>query len=602
MLNAASTFWAWMERHAAECPDKTAIATLDQPPLTYRKLFAAAAELRQELLDAGIGADQRVALVVPDGVQMLYGMVAVGATTQTILTPATMAENEFAELLRRASCDLAIIHEDSPAQFHRAAIACKVPVWIVRHATGAATGHWRAIDAAKVQSDTPARIPGIDDIAIVLSSSGTTGRAKIVPRTHRNVCHFADAIIRDLNLTPDDVTIIATPNHLSMGSQATGLLSLRMGGLAVCNDGPYEPSNYLGLFERFKPTFMTASPVYFRSILAAIDAKTPPVDVSSVRAIRVSSDLMPDDIRHALERKFGVSIDSSYSSSEALSIAVRTTADNDRPPTYLGHITSGSVRILDDDGNQVPQSEVGEIAVSDPAVSPCYIDDEELTARAFKDGCYRMGDLGFIDADGGLHFVSRKADIINRGGYKIAPSEVERALGDHPAIAQCSVFGVPHRRLGEDIAVAVVPKPGHTFDEAMMRQHLASRLGPGKWPRRLVLIDDLPRNTVGKVLRRELTARFGDEAAQLNAGQGQAAWTSPEVSMVAGLWAYILEVPTVAADTSFIEAGGDSLQAGILQAETAAWFDLRLEPDFILSPDCTPLAIANRLQAGHAAA
>ncbi len=602
MLNSASTFCAWMERHATEHPDRVAIASLDQPPLTYRELFAAAQDLRKELLAAGVGADQRVALVVPDGVQMLYGMIAVGATTQTILTPATMAENEFAELLRRASCDLAIIHEASPENFRRAAANCGTPIWTVRHAPDAPAGLWRIVDAEKARSGAPPRIPDVDDVAIILSSSGTTGQAKIVPRTHRNVCHFSDAIIKDLNLTPDDITIIATPNHLSMGSQATGLLSLRMGGLVVCNDGPYEPANYLALFERYKPTFITASPVYFRSILATIDAKTPPVDVSSVRAIRASSDLMPDDIRHALEQKFGVSVDSSYSSSEALSIAVRTSADNDRPPTYLGRITSGSVRILDDNGNQVPQGEVGEIAVSDPAVSPYYIDDEELTARAFKDGCYRMGDLGFIDAEGGLHFVSRKADIINRGGYKIAPSEVERALSDHPAIAQCSVFGVPHRRLGEDIAVAVVPKLGQTLDEAMMRQHLASRLGPGKWPRRLFLVDDLPRNTVGKVLRRELTARFCGEAAQEAASTGPAAWTSPEVSLVIGLWSYILEVPTVGADTSFIEAGGDSLQAGILQAETSAWFDLKLEPDFILSPDCTPRAIAERLQASNASA
>lgn len=599
MFNGAQTLLSLLQHHAARRPGQVALATIGQPPLTYRDYLDEAVRLGATLRAAGIGADQRVALAVPDGAQMVFGMVAAGATTQTILVPPTMAANEFAEVLRRTGCDLALVHADHPAHFKTAAASVGTPVWTVRHEHGTPTGTWQVAEAERPHADTgPGRLPDIDDVAIILSSSGTTGKAKLVPRTHRNVFHFSKAIIEDAGLTPNDVAIIATPNHLSMGSQATAIVGLHLGGQVVVNDGPYEPANYLQMLREFRPTFMTASPVYFRNILASLETHKPSIDTGSVQAIRVSSDAMPDDVRSGLERRFGVSVDSSYSSSEALSIAVRTSADNDQPQTYLGRFSSDAVQILDDDGNPVEPGQVGEITVSHPAVSPYYIDDPELTARVFDDGRYRMGDLGYIDENGGLHFVSRKADIINRGGLKVAPSEVERALADHPAIDQCAAFALPHASLGEEIALAVVPAAGHDFSQMAMHAHLASQLGAGKWPRRLFLVDDLPRNTVGKVLRRELTARFGeDNANAADPAIGTAVWTSPEIAAISGLWAYILEVPYVAPDTSFIEAGGDSLQATILHAETDAWFSLHLQPNFILSPACTPTSVEAMLKA-----
>lgn len=598
MFSGAQTLLSLLQHHAAHRPCQVALATIGQPPLTYRDYLNEAVRIGTMLRTAGVGADQRVALAVPDGAQMVFGMVATGAATQTILVPPTMAANEFAELLRRAACDLALVHADHPAHFKAVAASVGTPVWTVRHEHGRPAGTWQVVAAEETHGKSwPGRLPDIDDVAITLSSSGTTGKAKIVPRTHRNVFHFSKAIIDDAELTPDDVTIIATPNHLSMGSQATAIVGLHLGGQVVVNDGPYEPANYLQMLREFRPTFMTTSPVYFRNILASLEAHKPAIDTGSVRAIRVSSDVMPEDVRSGLERRFGVSVDSSYSSSEALSIAVRTSADNGQPPTYLGRLSSDAVQILDDDDNPLAPGQVGEIAVSHPAVSPYYIDDQELTARAFGNGRYRMGDLGYIDEYDGLHFVSRKADIINRGGLKVAPGEVERALADHPAIGQCAAFALPHPSLGEEIALAVVPIDGQDFTEAAMRAHLASRLGTGKWPRRLFLVDDLPRNTVGKVLRRELADRFGqDNANAADPDNAVAGWRLPEIAAVSGLWAYILEVRHVDPDTSFVEAGGDSLQAAILQAETAAWLSLHLQPNFLLSPACTPTSVTNMLK------
>lgn len=599
MFSGAQTLLSLLQHHAARRSGQVALATIGQSPLTYRDYLDEAVRIGAMLRTAGVGADQRVALAVPDGAQMVFGMVAVGAATQTILVPPTMAANEFAEVLRRTGCDLALVHADHPVHFKAAAASVGTPVWTVRHEHGRPAGTWQVVAAEETHGKSrPGRVPDIDDVAIILSSSGTTGKAKLVPRTHRNVFHFSKAIIDDAELTPNDVTIIATPNHLSMGSQATAIVGLHLGGQVVVNDGPYEPANYLQMLREFRPTFMTASPVYFRNILASLEAHKPAIDTGSVRAIRVSSDVMPEDIRSGLERRFGVSVDSSYSSSEALSIAVRTSADNGQPSTYLGRLSSDAVQILDDDDNPLAPGQVGEIAVSHPAVSPYYIDDQELTARAFCNGRYRMGDLGHIDEYGGLHFVSRKADIINRGGLKVAPGEVERALADHPAIGQCAAFALPHPSLGEEIALAVVPIAGQHFTETAMHAHLGSRLGAGKWPRRLFLVDDLPRNTVGKVLRRELTDRFSNANAA-DPDNAAVGWHLPEIAAISGLWAYILEVRHVDPDTSFIEAGGDSLQAAILQAETAAWFSLHLQPNFILSPVCTPTSVAGMLRATY---
>lgn len=601
-MDASSwTIWDRLQYHRQSRPASSAIGTLQQPSLSYRALFDAARAMRATLNGEGIGASQRVALVVPDGVQMMFGMLSVGASTQALLFPINASPAEFAEALRTTRSDLAIVHRNAAHEFVPVALDLGLPVWIAEHAADAPAGAWHVAEriARRLQPNfhpSAIRIPDADDIVWIMVSSGTTGRAKLVPRTHNNIRRFAEVLINDLAITPDDVALPLTPMNLSLANQGTVMATLWQGGTAIALDGSFEPTACIALMRAFEPTNMSASPVYFRSLLAGLERMAPALQFPRMRVIRSSSDAIPNELMQAVASRFDAVVKSAYGSTETVSIAHRSSEDRDSSESDLGVVLAEAVTLLDENGEPAGEGEIGEIAIRDPAVTSGYIDDPELNAVAFRNGWFLMGDMGRFDNAGRLHYVGRKADIINRGGFKIAPPEVEKAIAAHPAVAQCGVFAVPHPSLREDIAVAVVATEGARLDLADIHQHLSGRLAQAKWPRHLFLVDELPRTAVGKVLRRELAARFEEHAVTAQTAEpALAGWDRPETAMIAGLWSYILDRPGIGADTGFIEAGGDSLQAALLQSEAMAWFSLQLDPDFILSASCTPSEIAHRL-------
>ena len=224
----------------------------------------------------------------------------------------------------------------------------------------------------------------------------------------------------------------------------------------------------------------------------------------------------------------------------------------------------------------------------DPSVTPGFIDDDALNQRSTLNGWFLTGDLGRFDTEGRLHYVSRKADMINRGGVKVAPAEIDEALISHPAVEQVAAFAIPHPSLGQDIAVAVVSAQRAEFDWSELQSHLTGRLAASKWPRHLFIVPELPRSALGKVLRRELTTRFQPQIQFANHSD-KPKWKSAETALMAGLWAGLMNVRDLRDDVSFIDAGGDSLLGASLNAEAQHWFSREMPLDFILSPDCTPM-------------
>jgi acyl-coenzyme A synthetase/AMP-(fatty) acid ligase len=351
----------------------------------------------------------------------------------------------------------------------------------------------------------PPSRPVPDDVALILQSSGTTGQPKLVPRRHRAVASTCRVTIATRALTPADRGLSLARGISSQGANA--LMTPLFAGASFVGVSGADSDAFPAWLTAYRPTYIATTPAVLRS-LAVEDGTT--VDALRRWPCRIhatGAPLSPADLDH-LEAALGVPILNDYGMTEASAIAIEPYPRLRRVPGTVG-LPQCELRLLGADGALVDHGETGEIVVRGPRVFPGYLDDPAANVSAFlPGGWFRTGDLGLLDADGYLHLTDRLGEIINRGGEKIAPREVDDALLAHPAVAEAAVFAVPDRRLGEDIVAAVVFHPGMKTPARELRRWLLLRLAPHKTPRRIWEVDELPRTTTGKVRRGELAARF----------------------------------------------------------------------------------------------
>ena len=492
--------------------DSIAISGIARRHLTYDGLRDLTSETLETLNRLGIGRNDRVAIVLPNGPEMATAFIAIAscATTAPLNPSYTLEEYDFYLSDLNARALLVEKGSDSPAV--AAAIAHKIQVLELETHTDLPAGSFTITTSA---DDTHARSTnlgpaGPQDVALVLHTSGTTSRPKIVPLSHRNVCASAANIQKTLRLEPGDVCLNIMPLFHIHGLMAAILATLGKGASVCCSPG-FDALKFFSWLEQANPTWYTAVPTMHQAILARAKRNKEIVENTRLRFIRSSSSSLPPQVLHELEETFGVPVIEAYAMTEAShQMTCNQLPPGTRKPGTVGCAAGPEVAIMDESTTDLlTQGETGEIVIRGENVTLGYENNPAANAENFVNGWFRTGDQGVMDEDGFVTITGRLKEIINRGGEKISPREVDEVLLDHPAVQQAVTFAMPHKSLGEEVAAAVVLREGETTDEASIRAFASERLATFKVPRKVLILDEIPKGATGKLQRIGLAEKLG---------------------------------------------------------------------------------------------
>ena len=497
---------------AATIPDLLAAGADEAPALKgahgaadYAGLRAAIARLAGQIRAAGVGPGDRVALVLPNGPAMAAAFLAAASVAVAAPLNPRYREGE----LRRAFAELGV----------RATVAAPDAADVpdapgVRRLTIAGDGlDLDLTDGDAPLAHAPVAPPAPEAVALVLQTSGTTARPKTVPLTHANLAASAASVARSLALAPDDCGLLAMPLFHIHGLVAGLLAPLAAGGAVACA-GDFNAFRFFDWLDEFRPSWYTAVPTMHQLILARAARHADALARARLRFVRSSSAPLPPVVLERIEAAFRAPMIEAYGMTEAShQMAAQPLPPGVRKSGSVGRPAGVELVVLAPDGAELPAGERGEIAVRGPGVTAGYEANAEANAAAFTaDGWFRTGDEGYLDADGYLFLTGRLKELINRGGEKIAPREVEEVILRHPAVRQAVCFALPHATLGEEVAAAVVRADGaeaEALDEAAVRDLCAERLAPFKVPRAVVFVDEIPVGPTGKLQRLGLAERLG---------------------------------------------------------------------------------------------
>ncbi|MEQ8697530.1 MAG: acyl--CoA ligase [Bauldia litoralis] len=497
-----------IERLATGAATAPAIGAPDRQPLSHDALRALIRATAERLNAIGIGRGDRVAIVLPNSPEMATAFVSVAAAATTApLNPAYRAEElEFYLGDIGARAVLVAADDEGPA----VDVAGKLGIAVLRLvADPAAPAGAFTIEGGE---SGPADRPGLaesDDIALLLHTSGTTSRPKLVPLSHANLAASAAHIGATLGLTADDRCLNIMPLFHIHGLIAAVLSSLAAGASVHCTPG-FNALRFFAWLEEVGPTWYTAVPTMHQAILARAGRNESAVAASKLRFIRSSSSSLPPQVMAELEATFGCPVIESYGMTEAAhQMTSNRLPPGDRKPGSVGPAAGPEVAIMTADGAMLPADAEGEIVIRGPNVTAGYENNPEANSTAFAHGWFHTGDQGIMDGDGYVRVTGRLKEIINRGGEKISPREVDEILMDHPAVAQVVTFGMPHAKLGEDVAAAVVLREGAETSEQAIRDFCATRLADFKVPRKVLILEEIPKGATGKLQRIGLAAKLG---------------------------------------------------------------------------------------------
>jgi amino acid adenylation domain-containing protein len=351
------------------------------------------------------------------------------------------------------------------------------------------------------------------------------------------------------------------PLFHTYGPIGTVLTSLVAGASVVCTPG-FSASDFFAWVDEFHPTWYPAVPTMHQEILAHADQYHDIISCCPFRFIRSGSAPLPSQVRAELERVFHTHVLETYGMTETSVITCNPPPLRQRKPGSVGMAVGIEIAITDERGSKLPTGEIGEIVVRGASVMQGYDNDLAANSEVFTQGWFRTGDQGFLDTDGYLFVTGRFTEIINRGGEKIAPWEVDSVLMEHPAVAQAVTFAVPHARLGEEVVAAVVLHPNTVGTARDIRQFAAMRLADFKVPRQIFLVQALPKGTTGKLQRRSLAEYFGLTAqVHTQSDIASSAPRTPMEELLVGLWTQIFNIQYVSIHDDFFHLGGDSLLA-----------------------------------------
>ncbi|HVN27006.1 MAG TPA: acyl--CoA ligase [Candidatus Binataceae bacterium] len=505
----ADTITKLLERGRASDP---ALAAPGRQPLSYQGLRDLIARTARALHAIGLGVEDRVAMVLPNGPEAASAFLSVASiATAAPLNPSYRRE-EFDFYLGDLNAKALLIEAGMDSPSRAVAAARAVPVIELEADATKPAGEFTLRPSSSASRPRDVIAPSPDHIALVLHTSGTTSRPKMVPLSHRNVTASAVNIGRTLHLTRDDVCLNIMPLFHIHGLIGAVLSSIGVGASVACAPS-FDALKFFRWFAEANPTWYSAVPTMHQAILARAARNAEVVAAGRLRLIRSSSASLPPQVMNELEKVFGVPVIESYGMTEA----AHQMASNPLPPAQhfagsVGIASGPEIAIMNDAGELLKSDEIGEVVIRGRNVTAGYANNPEANAKAWTNGWFRTGDQGFLDAAGYLRLTGRLKELINRGGEKISPVEVETALLSHPQVAQAVAFAVAHPMLGEEVGAAVVLREGARPGEHELRDFVGARLAQFKVPRKIVFLDAVPKGPTGKPQRIGLAKVLGLES------------------------------------------------------------------------------------------
>lgn len=548
---------AWAHRQ----PHSIAITTSERTPLTYQDLYQQINQIIAKLNQIGIGRNDQVAVTLPTGPEMAVAFLAIASCATIAPLNPNYTESEYEFYLSDLNAK-ALIYQPAIAP-NAVKVAEKKGILLLELSPveQSAAGIFQ-LTGGQPKNPTQAGIAQSQDIALVLHTSGTTSRPKIVPLTGKNLCTSAQNIRQTLNLVETDRCLNIMPLFHIHGLIGALLSSISAGASIICTPGFQAPKFFDWLAE-FRPTWYSAVPTMHQAILARAAQNRRIINQYPLRFIRSSSAPLPAQTMTALEAQFNAPVIESYGMTEAShQITSNPLPPKTRKAGSVGIPAGPQVAIMDQSGNILPANEQGEIVIRGANVTSGYENNLDANQNAFTNNWFRTGDLGYLDSDNYLFLKSRIKEIINRGGEKISPREIDEVLLDHPAISQAVTFAAPHKLLGEDIAVVVVVREGFSINEQEIKQFAAARLADFKVPRLIVFLDEIPKGPTGKLQRIGLAQKLGLTASDSTIPRAD--YIPPQTPLQAELvkiWSEILGINQVGIYDNFFQLGGDSILA-----------------------------------------
>jgi long-chain acyl-CoA synthetase len=492
----------FLYENAAASPERTAVVYRDER-ITHAELLARVERVAAGLRGRGIEAGDAVGLVLPDGPWFLVAFHAIAAIGATVVPANPAFKQAELEFIFRSSGVVAVISDERSAGVCAGIVSgFDRPVEVI----GSGEAHGQSVSLEELGQDgTPEQLPARapDEVLVCQFSSGSTGRPKRLVRTHGQ-CVAECESYKALGIGADDKIMVVVPLFHTWGMGACTFTAAITAATLVFLDEPHpfllRRHRALELIEEEKVTVLPGVPFNYR--LMAESPKD--ADLSSLRLCFTAGMAMAREVYEAFKERFGVDVRQLYGSTETGMIAANLSGDPDATFESVGEPVFGvTLDIVDDDGESLPRGEIGEVVVSGPATTEGYADLPELTAVAFKDGRYHTGDLGRIDEAGLLYITGRKKLLIETGGFKVDPIEVEAVLDSHPAVKESIVVGVPTEVAGEFRVKAVIVTEGEC-DERELITFSRERLANFKVPQSVEFRDEIPKSPLGKVQRKYL--------------------------------------------------------------------------------------------------
>lgn len=563
------------EQWALQTPTHEALLGVEQPPLTFAQMGKQLRTIRMAFRHLGLDRTSRLALLVPNGPDLALAFLA--GVTSAICAPLNPAyrKEELAFYLDdlRASALLIAATLDSPAR--DVAQARGIPILELHTQPDQPAGCF-TLEGNTGLSPLPEQAATPEDVALILHTSGTTARPKQVPLTQANLCASIHHLQQSLALTPEDRCLNLMPLFHIHGLVGALLAALGSGGSVVCPPG-FAAAKIFSWLQTYEPTWYSAVPTLHQAILA--QARREPISSakSALRFIRSSSASLPPTVMAELEEVFDVPVIEAYGMTEA----AHQMASNPLPPAVrkpgsVGLPAGPEIAILSESGDALTLGEVGEVAIKGPNVMTGYAQNPTANVQAFTHGWFRTGDQGYLDPDGYLFLTGRFKELINRGGEKIAPLEIDQALLKHPSVQQAVTFAMPHPTLGEEVAAAVVLYENARGSESALQNFLAPSLADFKIPRRIVIVSDIPKGPTGKLQRIGLAEKL---VIQPSDSSSEIKKESPRTDLehqIAALWSSVLGQENIALHDSFLQLGGDSIKGAQLLARIREQFQVEV--------------------------
>jgi long-chain acyl-CoA synthetase len=482
---------------AAEHGDRVAFK-LDDVELTYSALGGASAHIVGMLRDKGLEPGDRVGIMLPNVPYfpvVYYGVLRAGGVV--VPMNVLLKEREVEFYLGDSGAKLLFAWHDFAEAAQSGARAAGAECVLVE------PGEFENLVGSSEAITDLAERSG-DDTAVILYTSGTTGKPKGAELTHSNLrrnCSTAASTLA--RISPDDVLLGALPLFHSFGQTCTMNSSVAIGS-TVTMLPRFDPTKALEILARDRVTIFQGVPTMYNAMLHCESADT--ADTSTLRLCMSGGAAMPAELMRAFEEKFGCIILEGYGLSETSPVASFNHPDRERKPGSIGTPIDGvEMKVVDDDGNDVPQGEIGEIVIRGHNIMKGYWARPDATAEAItEDGWFHSGDMARVDEDGYFFIVDRKKELIIRGGYNVYPREVEEVLYEHPAVQEAAVVGVPDEALGEEVGAAVVLCQGADADAEELKSYVKDQVAAYKYPRKLWFMDELPKGPTGKILKREI--------------------------------------------------------------------------------------------------